>query len=64
MIKMTIKNMLLLMGTALLIILILAAVGINVSAPVPFGGVIIGFVVLLSTLMKYVFSKKLNRNEN
>ena len=44
MVKMNLKNVVLLMGGAFLIILILAFLGVDMSKPVPYGGVI--YVVL------------------
>ena len=64
MVKMNLKNVVLLMGLAFLIILILALLGVDMSKPVPYGGVILCCIVTLSAIGKWISSINKRENEN
>ena len=64
MVKMNIKNIVLLMGGAFLIILILALSGVDMSKPVPYGGMILCCIITLSAIGKWVSSRNKIANEN
>ena len=64
MVKFNLKNVSLLMGGAILIILILALIGVDMSKPVPYGGVILCCVVTLSAIGKWISSLNKKENEN
>ena len=64
MVKMNLKNMVLLMGGAFFIILILALLGVDMSKPVPYGGVILCCIVTLSATGKWISSLNKKENEN
>ena len=64
MVKFNLKNILLLMGGAFLIILILALIGVDMSKPVPYGGVILCCVVTISATGKWISSLNKKENEN
>ena len=64
MVKMNLKNVVLLMGGAFLIILILALLGVDMSKPVPYGGVILCCIVTLSAIGKWISSLNKKENEN
>ena len=52
------------MGGALLIILILALLGVDMSKPVPYGGVILCCIVAISATGKWISSLNKKGNEN
>ena len=58
------KNVVLLMGGAFLIILILAFIGVDMSKPVPNGGVILCCIVTLSAIGKRISLLNKKENEN
>ena len=62
MMKMNLKKMALLLNGAVLIILMLALLGVDISKPVPYGGVILCCIVFLSAIGKWISS--LNREES
>ena len=64
MVKMNLKNVVLLMGGAFLIILILALLGVDMSKPVPYGGGILCCIVTLSAIGKWISSLNKRENEN
>ena len=64
MVKMNLKNVLLLMDSAFLIILILALLGIDMRKPVPYGGVILCCIVTLSAIGKWISSLNKKEYEN
>ena len=64
MVKMNLKNVVFLMGGAFLIILILAFLGVDMSKPVPYGGVILCCIVTLSAIGKWISSLNKKENEN
>ena len=64
MVKMNLKNVVLLMGGAFLIILILAFLGVDMSKPVPYGGVILCCIITLSAIGKWISSLNKKENEN
>ena len=64
MVKMNLKNVVLLMGGAFFIILILALLGVDMSKPAPYGGVILCCIVSLSTIGKWINSINKRENEN
>ena len=64
MVKMNLKNVALLMSSAFLIILILALLGVDISKPVPYGGVILCCIVILSATAKCISSLNKKENEN
>ena len=61
---MNLKNVVLLMGGAFLIILILAFLGVDMSKPVPYGGVILCCIVAISAIGKWINSLNEKKNEN
>ena len=61
---MNLKNVVLLMGGAFLIILILALLGVDMSKPVPYGGVILCCIVTLSAIGKWISSLKKKGNDS
>ena len=63
-VKMNLKNVGLLMSGAFLIILILAFLGVDMSQPVPYGGVILCCIVTLSAIRKWISSLNKKENEN
>ena len=64
MVKSNLKNVLLLLDIAIFIILVLALIGVNISQPVPYAGVILCGIVTLSAVGKGVCSLKKKENEN
>ena len=52
------------MGGAFLIILILALLGVDMSKPVPYGGVILCYIIAISTIGKWISSLNNKENEN
>ena len=64
MVKLTFRNIFLLLGSGFLIILILAFAGVDVSKKLPFGGMIFCVIIFLSTIGKIISSRKWKENEN
>ena len=64
MVKINLNNVLLLLDIAVLMILILALIGVNISEPIPYGGVILCCIVTLSAVGRWISSKNKNENKN
>ena len=64
MVKMNLKNIVLLLDVEILIILMLALIGVDISKPIPYGGVILCGIVTLSAIGTWFSSLNKKENEN